>query len=314
MTPSDDEGETFPDAISDYVFYDKDDDPVSFSMLPVQWNENESSSANSGPIFLRGGVDNGLRKFYQQVKAWKYDMSITTPKISVLSKDNHWIRLEKPRKSYKNLIRTILISVHCLCFLKSKPEASEKSLWNHLSKIFSSYDINPSDSDLIDHIGFIREAVKRDETLAKCKFLAAFLDNPRKRKSHTEDAGTATKPSFIVDDMNWETQDDDIISNQTEDSESDEDDQFDSVCAICDEGGSLTCCDGECFRSFHATPDSEEAQDSMCESLGLTYKELEGLRHRQYKCENCKYSLHQCFVCAKLGSSDKSSNTEVCNT
>ncbi|KAI3717921.1 hypothetical protein L1987_69846 [Smallanthus sonchifolius] len=64
-------------------------------------------------------------------------------------------------------------------------------------------------------------------------------------------------------------------------------------------------CEGKCFRSFHATPDS----DSTCESLCLTSKELEG---QQYKCENCKYSLHQCFVCAQLGSSDKSSlNTEV---
>ncbi|KAD1787787.1 hypothetical protein E3N88_42291 [Mikania micrantha] len=72
-----------------------------------------------------------------------------------------------------------------------------------------------------------------------------------------------------------------------------------------------TCCEGKCFRSFHASTNSEEAQDSSCESLCLTPKELEELPRIQYKCENCQYSIHQCFVCGKLGSSDKSSNTEV---
>ncbi|KAK1406971.1 hypothetical protein QVD17_38581 [Tagetes erecta] len=309
MESSDDEGEIVPGSISEYYFNDKDDEPLSFSKLPVQLKEGESSSTNADPIFLGGKVDNGLDMFYQQVKAWKYDILTATPEISVLSKDNHWIKLEKPRKSYENLIRSILISVHCLCFFKSKPDASGKSLWDHLSKVFSLYDNRPSENDLIDHINFIREAVKRDDTLANSKFLVAFLENPRKRNSFNEEAVAATKPSFIVDDINGEMQGDDIASYPTEDCDSDgEDDHFDSVCAICDNGGSLTCCEGKCFRSFHATPDSEEAQDSSCESLCLSSKEVED---PQYKCENCKYSIHQCFVCAELGSSDKSSNAEV---
>lgn len=136
MASSDDEENTLPNAILDYMFYDKDDRPVSFLKLPVHWNENERSSANSGPIFLDGFVDNGLRKFYQQVKAWKCDILTAVPEISVLFKDNHWIKLRKPKKCYEKLIRTILISVHCLWFLKSNPEASGKSLWIHLSKVF----------------------------------------------------------------------------------------------------------------------------------------------------------------------------------
>nr|XP_043639941.1 protein ENHANCED DOWNY MILDEW 2-like [Erigeron canadensis] len=307
MASSDDEGETFPDAVSDYYFSDGHEEPLPFSKLPVQWNESESSSATIGSIFLRGTVDNGLRKFYQQVKAWKYEFLTTIPEISVLCKDNHWIKLQKPRKSYQNLIRSILITVHCLCFLKRKPEASGKSLWDHLLKVFRSYDVSPSENDLIDHINFVRDAVKRDETLANSKYLAAFLENPGKKKKPDEDAGVATKPSFIVDD-NDEPQDDDFIIKQTEDSDSDEEDHFDSVCAICDEGGKLTCCDGKCFRSFHPDRKSEEAQDSKCESLDKTPKELEG---QQFKCENCQYNLHQCYVCGKLGSSDKSSNAEV---
>ncbi|XP_035846300.1 protein ENHANCED DOWNY MILDEW 2 isoform X2 [Helianthus annuus] len=84
-------------------------------------------------------------------------------------------------------------------------------------------------------------------------------------------------------------------------------DHFDTVCAICDNGGELAICEGKCFRSFHITPDSMSAHESSCESLCLPPKEF----LKKLKCENCEYSLHQCFVCAELGSSDKSSNTEV---
>ncbi|KAI7729927.1 hypothetical protein M8C21_031286 [Ambrosia artemisiifolia] len=174
MSSSEDEGETFPDAVSDYYFNDKDDEPLSFSKLPVQWNDNESSSADL-PIFLRGKVDNGLGRLYQQVKAWKFDISTSIPEILVLSKDDHWIKLKKPRKSYEELIRSILISVHCLWFCKSKPEASGKSLRDYLSKVFSLYDPRPSENDLLDHINFIRESIKRDETLAKSKAMSKFI-------------------------------------------------------------------------------------------------------------------------------------------
>lgn len=311
MASSDDEGETFADTISEYYFCDGDDEPLSFSKLPLQWtdSESENSSPTTGAIFLRGNADNGLQKLYKQVKAWKYDFSKSNPEISVLSKDNRWIKLQKPRKSFENEIRSILITVHCLSYLKGKPEASAKSLWDHLSKVFSLYDVRPSENDLRDHMNFIRDAVDRHEKLAKSKFLAAFLENPRKRKISVE-AETATKPSFIVDDTHVEAQDDDFVTEPNEDSDSDEEeDHFDSVCAICDNGGSLTCCEGKCFRSFHATPDSEEAIESNCQSLGLTPDQVK--RMQQFRCENCMYSQHQCFVCHKLGSSDKSSGAEV---
>ncbi|GJZ40417.1 hypothetical protein Tco_0586980 [Tanacetum coccineum] len=72
-------------------------------------------------------------------------------------------------------------------------------------------------------------------------------------------------------------------------------------------------CDGKCFRSFHATRESEGAQDSNCDSLCLSLEEVKETEkdNRLYKCENCRYNLHQCFACGELGSSDNSSNTEV---
>lgn len=30
-----------------------------------------------------------------------------------------------------------------------------------------------------------------------------------------------------------------------------------------------------------------------------------------FKCQNCKYKLHQCFSCGQLGSSDKEKGVEV---
>ncbi|KAJ0813452.1 putative P-type ATPase, A domain superfamily [Helianthus annuus] len=129
-------------------------------------------------------------------------------------------------------------------------------------------------------------------------FLAAFIENHGKTNAFDEDV---TKLSFIVDDTNGETQDDDITS---EDGESDDDDDhFDSVCAICD-----NVVKGDVLGRFTQSQILKR-HESNCESLCLSLEELES--QNEYKCENCQYSLHQYFVCGELGSSDKSSNTEV---
>lgn len=136
MDSSDDEGTTLPNVISDYYFVGEEDEPLSFTELPIQWGESESSDDNESQIFLRGTADNGLQKLYKPVKAWKCDLLKAKPEISVLSRDNNWIKLQKPKKSFENMIRTILITVHCLHFFKRKPQASGKSLWDHLCKVF----------------------------------------------------------------------------------------------------------------------------------------------------------------------------------
>jgi hypothetical protein len=61
------------------------------------------------------------------------------------------------------------------------------------------------------------------------------------------------------------------------------------------------------MRSFHVTKLS--GAQTKCESLNLSPEVVE---RDGFVCANCKYKMHQCFVCGKLGSSDKSSQ-EVTN-
>ncbi|KAL8462414.1 hypothetical protein ACS0TY_032627 [Phlomoides rotata] len=90
---------------------------------------------------------------------------------------------------------------------------------------------------------------------------------------------------------------------------SDEDDCYDSVCAICDNGGHVLLCDGKCMRSFH--PTVEDGCYSGCVSLRISDTDLQALKDVAFYCENCKYKKHQCFACGELGSSDESSSPEV---
>lgn len=137
MSSSDDESEAVPHTVSNYHFVDGNEEPISFSELPVQWNDVEGvdCEGKQKQIFLRGTADNGLL-IYKQVTAWKFSLSDVNPEISVLSKENNWINLQKPRKSFEGIIRTILITMHFLCFVRKNPETSGGSVWDNLSKVF----------------------------------------------------------------------------------------------------------------------------------------------------------------------------------
>ncbi|KAE9594114.1 hypothetical protein Lal_00017046 [Lupinus albus] len=304
MSSSDEEDEAQPLSVLNYYFEDDKDAPVSFSVLPVQWNESESSVGKKKQLFLRGVADDGLRKIFMEVVAWRFDLSYVKPTISVLPKNKKWIKLEKPRKSYEDTIRTILITIYFLGHVKRNPDTSAKSLWDNLSrnKEFSSYEVMPSHNDLLNHKALMGEAAKRDAVLAKSKLLHMVLeDKLGSKKLSDEEAKDLARPGFIIDDI-----ENDITDEIAEESD-EEDELFDSVCAICDNGGNLLCCDGKCMRSFHAV--KEDGEESSCESLGFSQKKVDEIQN--FYCENCKYNQHQCFACGKLGCSDKFSGAEV---
>ncbi|XP_059661165.1 protein ENHANCED DOWNY MILDEW 2-like isoform X2 [Cornus florida] len=311
MASSDEDGEIVPDHVTNYLFVNCKKEPISFSSLPLQWCEDEIPNGSSMQIFLYGSADDGLQKIYKKVIAWKFELSYVLPEIYVLTKDRTWIKLQRPRKSFEDTIKTILITVHFLHFMKKNPGACGYAIWNHLSRAFSSYEVKPSENDLLDHMPLINEAAMRDKDVAKSEYLANFLlEMPGKRKASHEENVTTKKSKFIVDAYNEDNDDDDdndVDDDNNDECDGNEDGLFDTVCAFCDNGGELLCCEGCCMRSFHPTKDS--GVETVCDSLGYSDAEVEAIQN--FLCKNCQHQRHQCFICGMLGSSNKTSGAEV---
>ncbi|KAG4120682.1 hypothetical protein ERO13_D11G158200v2 [Gossypium hirsutum] len=195
--------------------------------------------------------------------------------------------LQKPRKSFVSTIRTILITIHWMHFLKKNTETPAKSVWNHLQNVFSLYEFEPSEHDLLHHKLLIGEAMKRDKDLAKSK------DIPKKNNFIND--GDVDDEDYNDDDMGEEV---DGVRKSI----------FDPVCAICDDGGNVLPCEGRCLRSFH--PTKAAGIDSFCESLGFVNDaQIDAIP--SFLCKNCLYKQHQCYACGELGSSNKTSDQEV---
>ncbi|TKY57357.1 ENHANCED DOWNY MILDEW 2 [Spatholobus suberectus] len=288
-------------SVSDYHLVDDEDVAVSFAVLPIQWSDSESSAASEGKVFLRGFADDGPRKIFTQVTAWRFDLSNVRPEMSLLSKDGRWIKLQKPRKSFQDTVRTILTTLHFLHRVKKKRQMSAVSVWQDLckDKELSSYGFKPSQNDLLDHVPLIGEAAKRHAVLVKSKLLLMVLEKLKSQKLLDKEVNNLAQPGLTLVGI-----DSDMIDESNE--ESDERDNLD-VCALCDNGGNVACCDGVCMRSFHAT--EEAGRENNCVSLGFTQKEVDEIQ--SFYCKNCEYRQHQCFACGKLGSSDKVKGAEV---
>ncbi|XP_052480101.1 protein ENHANCED DOWNY MILDEW 2 isoform X4 [Gossypium raimondii] len=305
MSSSDEEGEFAPEIhVSEYVFVDQNGEPISFSVLPLQWNENEVIGNSKAQVFLEGVADDGRLKIYQQVVAWRFDLSYALPEILVFSKNKKWMTLQKPRKSFVSTIRTILITIHWMHFLKKNTETPAKSVWNHLQNVFSLYEFEPSEHDLLHHKLLISEAMKRDKDLAKSKNVLNFVEVPRTNIAPHQDI--PKKNNFINDgDVDDEDYNDDDIGEEVDGVRKS---IFDPVCAICDDGGNVLPCEGRCLRSFH--PTKAAGIDSFCESLGFVNDaQIDAIP--SFLCKNCLYKQHQCYACGELGSSNNTSDQEV---
>ncbi|KAM6572084.1 hypothetical protein CsatA_016164 [Cannabis sativa] len=302
MASSDEEGEILPNCVTDYLFVNDKEELVSFTTLPLQWSPNESLVESDKEVFLLASVDDGLQKIYKRVVAWRFDLSFVQPEIYVLSKDKNWIVLQRPRKCFENTIRTMLVTIHWLHFLKKNPAASRKFVWNYLLKVLSSFEVKPCENDLFANFLFIGEVVKRDKDLAKIEHdLHTYIANPSKNGAFPEQDEQIRNKSKLVVDM-----DDDIIGDDGECFDGDSG-LYDHVCAICDNGGQILSCQGRCMRSFHATRDAPGGEN--CPSLGYNDSQVNAIP--TFLCANCKYQQHQCFICGNLGSSDTSSSCKV---
>ncbi|KAM0864881.1 hypothetical protein ACQ4PT_043646 [Festuca glaucescens] len=298
MSDDDDDLEPQLKAVWDYFFVDEEKHPVCFSVLPIRFAEDPDEAPEcEGSVFLRGTADPGI-PVYKQVVAWKLGLQGRQPEIAVLSKEGSWINLAKPRNSYEVNFRTIFITVQMLHFLRRKPEEPEKSLWNHLRKVFDKFDVRPSKDDFRNHRSLMKQFAEKDSKLAKSEMFRAFIEERSKKQlSKVDSDNFEMKESFIAADEDVE---DMVADVSTESEEDEEDDLFDFTCAICDNGGDLLGCDGPCMRSFHAKIGTGE--DSQCDTLGFTEAEVEAMK--TFLCKNCEYKQHQCFICGVLEPSD----------
>ncbi|XP_020264203.1 protein ENHANCED DOWNY MILDEW 2-like isoform X1 [Asparagus officinalis] len=303
MSSSVNDDERLPKLVTDYYFVDDKGIPISFTALPFYLEETEKSNATKTRIFVRGLADGGLQKVYEQVTSWGLRLEEDQPEVLVLLRGNKWSKLQEPRKSYRGIIGSILITINWLHCLKRKPEGSRKELWDHLHKVFSSLEKKPTEDDLTQHVSVIKTIAERDKTVAKAELLVMFLKQELGEKTSfhgvSERGSVAEKPLIAYDNA--------VDEGATGDGLMEEPGLFDSVCAICDNGGEVLCCEGRCLRSFHPTKDA--GADTNCESLGYTMAQVEALPN--FLCKNCRYKQHQCFACGKLGSSDKTAGAEV---
>ncbi|KAG8051851.1 hypothetical protein GUJ93_ZPchr0001g30743 [Zizania palustris] len=275
----DDDDEPQVDVVDNYFLLDTQDQPVCISVLPFQFKATDGVPECKKDVFLRGTADPGI-KVFRKVVAWRLGLQGKQPEISLLSTERSWISLAKPKNSYQEVIRSILITVQMLHFLKRKPEETEKNLWIHLRRIFDKFDVRPSEDDFRNHHLLIKQFAEKDLTLAKSQ------KNIAKKINKVGSDKVEIKVPFIADDDI-----DEIIDMDTNIESDEEEDLFDSICAICDNGGDLLCCDGPCMRSFHAKIGT--ADDSYCDTLGYTEAQVQVMKN--FLCKNCEHKQHQCL-------------------
>ena len=63
-------------------------------------------------------------------------------------------------------------------------------------------------------------------------------------------------------------------------------DWSDLICAVCELGGEMICCDGKCLRSFHP--------------LCINLDEENIPEDSPFLCIDCENGLHRCFYCKKF--------------
>ncbi|WVZ95369.1 hypothetical protein U9M48_041141 [Paspalum notatum var. saurae] len=331
MSDDDDGVEPQFEAVDKYHFVDTEDEPVCFSTLPFQFDENDKveDCHCKQKVYLRGHTEmDKSHLVHKKVVAWRVRLDCEQPNISILSSEGNWIKLLNPWKPYKDMIaRSILITIQMLHFV-SKQQRDERSLWDclwdHLNQVFDNLDTTPAMDDLIKHHPLIKLFLERDPAFMNLlEILHRFIGDTTKTTKKPRTLGTQVQLTGTDEshgrnnytDSDYDDQDGNDDSDDDSNNGLDYDDDNDSyrghdssdvgtnndngtsaLCALCDDGGNMLSCIGRCKRSFH--PRKEDGIESACRTLGYTSAELEEMG--DYLCENCKYNQHQCFKCGEL--------------
>ncbi|GJN40181.1 hypothetical protein PR202_gb29360 [Eleusine coracana subsp. coracana] len=242
MSSEDDDVEPRLKAVENYYFVDDDDSPVSFDVLPFQFNAAEEVPSFKRDVYLRGFADGGLQKVYKQVVAWKLGLEGDLPEITVLSTEGSWIVLLKPRSSYKVTIRSVLITVEMLHFVRRNPMVAEEEMWGHLQEVFGKNTV-----EMMGKIAqnTVKNIVKVDQNTVE--MIDKVAKNVVEKIGMVASDDLEVKYPFIAEHEEREEMIEDDSKHQScngdndVDEEEEEGDLFDSVCAICDNGGELLC-------------------------------------------------------------------------
>jgi hypothetical protein len=206
LMSDDDDAEPQVSAVENYHLVDSQNHPACFSTLPLGHDETKDVPECKKRLVLWGTSDPGVI-VYREVVAWRLVLEGRQPEIAVLAVDrNGWIRLVKPKNSYEETIRNVLITAQMLHFLRRKPDEPEKNLWSHLRKVFeyfpcmlyvvlvlllggelceayradlffcSKFHVRPSVVDFRNHRSLMKHFAEKDPVLAKSEvFLLSLL-------------------------------------------------------------------------------------------------------------------------------------------
>ncbi|XP_052166286.1 protein ENHANCED DOWNY MILDEW 2-like [Oryza glaberrima] len=311
MALFDDDDDEFPQLkdVDQYACKDSHEDLVCFSILPFWFDEEHRLPGSEKGVYIRGIDCEGRQPVYKRIEAWRVELDCEKPMISVLSSEGNWIRLLNPHPGYaEDIARSVLITIQMIHFVRKHPAKDERTLSKHLCEVFRKFFTKPPEvDDLRKSYSLIKYFMKMDQTLVKSKILRRpledtwiIIETELRKASPNESFIVSNESSTNCDDYTEDGSSgssDDNGDNYTDGNASD--DGTEAVCAICDQGGILLGCKGECKRSFH--PKLEDGTKFFCKTLGYTSREVEEIPI--FICSNCQHKQHQCFKCGQLDSS-----------
>uniref|UniRef100_A0A0E0QHK2 Uncharacterized protein n=1 Tax=Oryza rufipogon TaxID=4529 RepID=A0A0E0QHK2_ORYRU len=285
MALFDDDDDEFPQLkdVDQYACKDSHEDLVCFSILPFWFDEEHRLLGSEKGVYIRGIDCEGRQPVYKRIEAWRVELDCEKPMISVLSSEGNWIRLLNPHPGYaEDIARSVLITIQMIHFVRKHPAKDERTLSKHLCEVFRKFFTKPPEvDDLRKSYSLIKYFMKMDQTLVKSKILRRpledtwiIIETELRKASPNESFIVSNESSTNCDDYTEDGSSgssDDNGDNYTDGNASD--DGTEAVCAICDQGGILLGCKGECKRSFH--PKLEDGTKSFCKTLGYTSREVE---------------------------------------